>query len=270
LVTGASGRVGGAVVRALAGRARVLPAGRDPGPAGVRLDLEERSTFAAALAGVNAVFLMRPPAMTRPRAFAPFLDAAVEAGVGRLVFLSVRGVDRVPLLPHHGIEQEVRARPFAWTMLRPADFMQNLETVHRASIARCDEIAVPAGRGRSAFVDVADVGAVAALALTEPGHEGRAHELTGAEALDFHAVAATLSEALGRRVRYRPTSVPRFVWEHCRGGTPVPMALVMSALYTAQRLGLAEGVTNGVERLLGRPPGTLGAYAASRREAWGP
>ncbi len=257
--------MGGSVVRALAGRAVVRAGSRN---AAIRFDFADPSTFEAALAGAEAVFLMRPPRMARARAFAPFLDAAAGAGVRRVVLLSVRGADRVRVLPHHAIERAVRERPFAWTMLRPSDFMQNLEAVHREAIALRGEIALPAGHGRSAFVDVEDVGAVAALALGQDGHEGRSYELTGPRALDFHEVAAILSEALGRAVRYRSVSAPRFVLDERRRGTPLPMALVMTALYTAQRLGAADGVTGEVERLLGRPAGDLVSYVARRRDVW--
>ena len=258
LVTGASGRVGGAVVDALHGRAPLRAATRGGGDGGsdgvvpVRFDFTEPATYGQALDGVGAVFLMRPPQMAR----------------GRVVVLSVRGAERVRVLPHHALEREVMARPFAWTMLRPADFMQNLQTVHRRSIVERGEIAVPAGAGRSGFIDVADVGAVAALALTREGHAGRGYTLTGPEALTFGEVAEALSNVLGRRVRYRPVSLPRFVLEERRHGAPLPLALVMGALYTVQRLGGADGVTGEVERTLSRPATRIETYLRRERDAW--
>ena len=274
LVTGASGRVGGAVIDALRGRVPLRAATRGGGGGGsndvvpVCFDFDDPATYGPALDGVGAVFLMRPPQMAKGRAFRPFLDAALKAGVERVVVLSVRGAERVRVLPHHALEREVMVRPFAWTMLRPADFMQNLQTVHRQSIVERGEIAVPAGSGRSSFIDVADVGAVAALALTRGGHAGRGYTLTGPKALTFGEVAEALSHALGRRVRYRPLSLPRFVWEERRHGTPLPLALVMGALYTVQRLGGAGGVTGGVERILGRPATPIEAYLRRERDAW--
>ena len=127
LVTGATGRVGGALFRALGPRAR--PAARDPLDLAdaVRFDFADASTHGPALDGVTAVFLMRPPAMASAAAFDPFLDAVERAGVRRVAVLSVRGAERTPVLPHHGLERQVMARDLDWTMLRPADFMQNLE-----------------------------------------------------------------------------------------------------------------------------------------------
>jgi uncharacterized protein YbjT (DUF2867 family) len=269
LVTGASGRVGGAVAAALRGRAPLRRAMRRPdGPDAVRFDFADPATHDAALDGAGAVFLMRPPAITRGAAFRPFLDAVVRHGIRRVAVLSVRGAERIRVLPHHAMEREVMARDLDWTMLRPSDFMQNLETVFRGDIRDRDEIALPAGGGRSPFVDVADVGAAAAETLLGPGHVRRGYDLTGPEALSFHDVAQTLSTVLGRPIRYRPLSVPRFVWERGRTGTPLPMALVMSALYTAQRLGRAGGPTDDLPRLLGRPATAFADWSREARKAW--
>lgn len=270
LVTGASGRVGGALLRQLEGRAEVRAATRDPValPHGIRFDFVDPATHAAALEGARAVFLMRPPAIARAAAFEPFLDAMRRAGVRRVVVLSVRGADRVPVLPHHGLERLVMARDLQWTMLRPADFMQNLEDVLRDDIRERDEIAVPAGEGRSPFVDVEDVAAMAACVLLDQGHEGRAYVPTGPASVGFGTVAAALSDALARRVRYRRVSLPRFLLERRRRGTPLSLAAVMGALYTAQRLGLAHGTTDDVPCLLGRPATELAAYVQREREAW--
>lgn len=267
LVTGTSGRVGGALARQLAGRVELRRTGRANG--GVPLDFLDTASFDAALEGCEAMFLMRPPRIASGKAFRPFLDAALRHGVRRVVVLSVKGAENNPFLPHHGMEREVMARPFAWTMLRPADFMQNLETVHLDAIRERSEIAVPAGDGRSAFVDVEDVAAVAAVALLNGAHEGRGYTLTGPEALSFRDVAAIMREELGRPIRYRPQSIPLFIREQVASGTPVGMALVMSALYTVQRLGGAARVTREVERLCGRPAGTLRAYVRRQAELFG-
>ena len=272
LVTGATGRTGGAVVDALRGKAPIRAASRGATPIegvrAVRLDYADPSTHAPALDGVRRVFVLAPPGVPRGQ-LAAFLDAALAAGVERVVLQSVRGAEKSRVLPHRRMEDAVRERFGAWTMLRPADYMQNLADVHRTAIGRDGEIAVPAGTGRSPFVDVADVGAIGALALTEEGHEGRGYALTGPDDLTFGEVAVTLSDVLDRPIRYRSPSVPRFVWEQVRRyDRPLPMALVMSALYTTQRLGRAGGVTGEVRRLLGRPATPLREFAERERGVW--
>ncbi len=274
LVTGATGRVGASVIRHIADAMPMRAASRGgrpvEGASGVVFDMTAPATWPEAFAGTDALFLMRPPQIARRAVFARFLDAAAAAGLRRVVALSVIGADGNRILPHHGMEAEIMARDLDWTILRPSDFMQNLETVHRDAIRRRGEIAVPAGAGRSAFIDVEDIGAVAARVLTRPGHGGMAYDLTGPAALGFDEVAATLTRHLGRPVTYRAGNPLAFALGEIRHGTAPMMALVITALYTAQRLGKAARVTGTVEALLARPPGNLDAYVARSRDIWEP
>lgn len=272
-ITGATGRVGAAIIAALGPEIEVRGALRDKtGPDGrtqwVRFDFADPAGFADALAGINAVFLMRPPQITKAATFAPFLAAMQERQIRRIVMLSVAGADRNPLIPHHAIEKLVKTPDFDWTILRPSDFMQNLETVHADGIRYFNEIAVPAGNGRSAFIDVADIGAVGARVLVDPGHAGMAYHLTGPQALSFGDVAAILTEVLGRPITYRSAGILRFVRDQTAVGTPLSMALVMSALYTIQRFGGAAAVTPDLEQVLHRKPTDFRSYAARQRGIW--
>ncbi|SDC91291.1 Uncharacterized conserved protein YbjT, contains NAD(P)-binding and DUF2867 domains [Geodermatophilus telluris] len=278
LVAGATGTVGSEVVRRLVAAGADLRAGaRDPHraaallPTGVpvtRLDLEDAVTWPAALAGVRRLFLLRPPDVARVSRLQPFLDAVVAAGAEHVVVLSVQAAGRNPLLPHRALERRVEATGLAWTHLRPAYFLSNLLTVHRAEIRDRSEITVPAGEGRTAVVDVGDLAEVAVHALTRPGHERRAYELTGSEAPTWSEVAATLSAVLGRPVVYRHPGALAFLRHARRSGTPGGLAAVMTALYTVTRLGLADRTTGDLGRLLGRSPTTLRAFAEEHADAW--
>jgi uncharacterized protein YbjT (DUF2867 family) len=155
-----------------------------------------------------------------------------------------------------------------WTFLRASFFMQNLNTTHRAEIRDRDEIFVPVGKGKTSFVDVRDLGAVAALALTQPGHDNQAYDLTGPEALDYYQVADLFSQVLGRPITYRNPSLINFVSRSLLHGTPMPFALVMAWLYHQTRKGLSEQVTGEVERLLGKPPTSLRRYIEDYQAAW--
>lgn len=278
LVTGATGTVGADVATQFhrAGCA-VRAATRHPERARahlgsdldhVRFDFEEPATFAAAFRGVDRLFLMRPPTMSRGRALHPAIDAARDAGVQHVVFLSVLGAGENPLLPHRTVEKALHASGLAYTFLRPADFMQNLATVHQEAIRERSEIFLPAGQGRTAFIDARDVASVAAAALTEPGHEGRAYDLTGGQALSFYDVAALLSDVLNRRITYCNPSLPRFVFEELRRGRPLGFVLVMTGIYTVMRLGWANRVTSATERVLGCPPTSMRTYAEDHKAQW--
>ncbi len=272
-VMGATGGVGGAVVGHLRGRIALRAATQGRRVAETNLEwvtfnMLDPSSFPAALEGVSAVFVMRPPQITRASDFAPFLSALKKNRINRVVALSVKGAENNRLLPHHGMEMAIKEGGFAWTMIRPSDFMQNLETVHLEGIRDRNEIAVPAGRGRSAFIDVADIGAAVAKVMTEEGHVGRGYTLTGPIALSFTEVAAALSTVLGRTILYRPLGIARFLFEQHRCGRPLGLNLVMTMLYTLQRAGGAKGVTGDLQALLGRPAGTLSAYLERHSALW--
>lgn len=276
LVTGSTGLTGRAVARSLDGRAPLRLALRDPGGAAdlavraerVRFDFDDPASFGPALSGITSVYLLRPPAMARPAAFEPLLAAMRAAGVRRVAFLSVCGAESIPVLPHRGIERRIEGSGLAWTHLRPSDFMQNFETVHRADIRDRGELWAPAGDGRASWVDVRDVAEAAARVLTEGGHEYRAYALTGPEALGFEDAARLFSAHAGHQVLYRRPSLPRYLWHQHRAGRPAAFALVMAGIYTAQRLGLAAGTTPDLPRLIGRAPGSLERYIAGCADLW--
>jgi uncharacterized protein YbjT (DUF2867 family) len=279
LVTGATGNVGAAVVDALPrGNGPVVAAVRDVERARHRFgdtveyvpfDFRRPDTFGAAFAGVRRVFLVRPPDLANvPRDIAPALVAAAAAGVEHVVFLSLLGVERNRIVPHHRIERLLRDSGMAWTFLRASYFMQNLDTTHRDDIREHGEVFLPAGRGRTSFIDVRDVAAVGVRALTEDDHEGRAYPLTGGEALDYDQVALAFTEVLGRPIRYANPSPLAFVRRMRARGLPLGFILLMLALYTTARLGLAATVTDDTARLLGRPPIALRQYIADYRQSW--
>ena len=205
LVTGATGTVGSVVAAELTERDEpVKAATRDPegadlaaGTTPTEFDFDRPETWGPALSGVDRLFVVRPPTATRVgQSLLPFLDAAERTGVEHAVVLSVLGAERNPLLPHRRVERHVERSGMAHTHLRASFFMQNFAEVHLADV-RDGRIVVPAGDGETSFVDARDVGAVGAAALAEPGHRGRAYDLTGPEALDYRAAAAVFAAVLG-------------------------------------------------------------------------
>lgn len=240
----------------------------DPQQDWVHFSFERPETFEAALDRIDKVFLMRPPQMAKSAAFVPFLDALKNRGISRVVVLSVMGADTNRLLPHHGLEELVKRMVFDWTMVRPSDFMQNLETVHRRSIVERDEIAVPAGSGTSSFIDVEDVAEVAAKVLTQEGHSGKGYTITGDRALSFADVAEKMSAVLGRRIHYRPVGVLPFIRQQLAEDRGLGMSLVMTALYSVQRFGGASRITDEVLTLSGRSPRRLPDYLRRSAHLW--
>jgi len=270
LVTGATGNVGELVVGQLLARGESVRAAVRPGrstrPSGpaqaVGFDFEDPATFAPALEDVDRVFFMRPPQMSDAKAMSPFIEAMCSAGIRHVVFLSVQGAGQNPFVPHHGIETLLKKSGLNWTFLRPSFFMQNLATTHLADIRDRGEIFVPAGRGKTNFIDVADIADAAAICLTTPGHEGAAYELTGSEALTYEQVAAVLSEACDRPINYARPSAKQFKARMKAEGHPDEFVSVMGSIYAIAKLGMAAGTTDDFERLVGRAPVTFADWAS--------
>ena len=277
LVTGSTGNVGSVVAHELraAGadvRSAVrTPTGRQPGE--VAFDFVDQQTWGPAFDGVQSMFLVRPPALGNVRRdLLPAIEAARTAGVRHILFLSLQGVEHNKVVPHAAVESWLRDSGLTWTFVRGSFFHQNLSTTHVSDIRDRDEICVPAGQGRTAFVDAEDVGAVAAAALLDPrGHGGRAWTVTGPRALTYAEISAILTAELGRPISYGCPGVISYV-RHARRRLNMPWAMVAvtTAIYTTARLGLAAGLTDDVRTVLGREPIDFADFAHRVREVWQP
>lgn len=279
LVTGALGNVGAEVVKALCTKGQTVRAADievgklkerfDDAVEAVRFDFTDPSTYAATFKGVKKMFYMRPPHLTNiPRDMVPSMDAAKAAGVTYAVFLSIIGIEDAKYVPHFKVEEYLQKIGMQTTFLRCSFFMQNLNTTHRKEIKGRSELFIPVGKAKTSFIDARDIGAVAAVILTEEGHAGRNYDLTGSEALDYWEAAQIMTEVLGRKIMYRNPNPLYFLLETTRRGIPFRYALVMLGLYTSTRFGMAEQVTDEIERLTGRKPITFRQYVQDYKDAW--
>ncbi|MGB3187740.1 MAG: NmrA family NAD(P)-binding protein [Ornithinimicrobium sp.] len=287
LVTGATGNVGKPVVEALVAagmpvRAATGPSTRRTGPrtqsslpsdrrTPVVLDFTDPATWARAYEGVERMFLLRPPHLSKPKTqMLPSLEAAKTAGVRHIVLLSLQGAEGNRFVPHAALEAWLRGSGLSWTFIRASFFMQNLTTTHCSDIRDRDEIMMPAGHGATAFVDAVDVAAVAARALLDPeAHHSRAWTPTGPAALTYTEIAQTLSDTLGRPIRYANPGALRYIL-HARRTLEMPwsMVAVTTAIYTVARLGKADGLTEDVHQVLGRDPVSFRAFAQTHANSW--
>lgn len=279
LVIGATGNVGREVVKSLHSlgfKARATAvnekdAEKVPEEAGetVFFEFGKPETFAKAFDGVKKMFLMRPPAISDIETYIkPVIDYAAANGVEQMAFLSLVGVEDRTYVPHYKVEQFMKASGVPYTFLRCGFFMQNLSTTHRIDVVEHDDLFVPVGKAKTAFIDARDIGAVAAHVLTTPGHDNQAYDLTGKEALTYYQVADIFTEVLGRKITYSNPSVFKFAWRMKKRGNPWGYVLVTSGLYFATRRGSAEEVCNGVQNLLGRDPITMRQFVEDNAEVW--
>jgi uncharacterized protein YbjT (DUF2867 family) len=282
LVTAATGKVGRRLVPILARRGvTVRAASRSPRPglAGiepVRFDWNDGSTFAAARTGVDAMFLVAGPIPGARHAehVRALLDGAV--GVRRIVLLSTYGVDRAPAdHPLRRIESAVESSGVPYTVLRPAAFMQNFSEGLRwnealvEGIRDRDELATPGGDGTVSYVSTEDIAAVAAVALTEDGHGGRAYTPAGPRPLTLTEVAGHISWVVGRPIRYVETDRGPVRDALLAAGAPPETAELNSRIYVEAFTSGALAIRNDdVREVTGRPPVSFAEFAVGAAAAW--
>jgi len=278
LVTGATGNIGSFVVKELVQlgcsvKAAVRNMKKDnfPNPLveAVIFDFTDPSTFPHALSGVDKLFLVRPPQLANPaKDMKPFLSAVKEKGIKHIVFVSLMGVEKNPVVPHRKIENMIIEFNLPYTFLRPSFFMQNLNTTHLDDIKLRDELYMPVGKAKTSFIDTRDIAAAAAVCLTGKGHIGKAYTLTGNEALDYYEVENILTDVLQRKIRYKKPNAWNFRRTIIKRGIDVKFANVMTMLYLATSFGTAAKVTTDTMQLLGRQPISFRKYAEDHKEMW--
>ncbi len=270
LITGATGTVGSAVGKALQSKgADFVAASREvqkvkekfgSGVAAIAFDFADHSTYESATQGVDKVFLLGPPVdPNMDRLLTPFVHHLREKGINRVVYLSAFGVEEVKdSMPFHAtLEKLLKDNGFAVTFLRPTFFAQNFGNYERDNIENRKVVYSPAGQGKAAFVDIKDVGEVAARVLLEPGHEGKVYTLTGPVAYSYGDVAGILSEVRGETIHYPAPSPEEYAQVLKSAGAPEFVAGYMNKVYRLIRDGHADYASPDVENLLGRRPGDL-------------
>jgi len=277
LVTGATGKVGRHVIQALKPHAdaKITAAVRDPSNAAalgvptVTFDYDAPSTWGPALQGIRALYLVTPPWHPREAEIGKAIIAtARETGVKRIVKLSALGAENLEMFAHKTVDAFLADSGLQTTILKPTFFCQNFSVMHAASIKATGAFYLAAGEGRIAFIDTRDIAAVAAKALLEPPHQGKTYELTGPGALDHHEVAAILSKAAGREIRYVPISEQQAIDGMRQAGLPEVGVLGLTRLMSFVREGHTARTTPTVQEVLGRAPISFEQYAADYADAF--
>ena len=276
LVTGATGNIGRALVKQLsAAGATVKALVRDPGKAAalqapgvtiVQGDLADPASLDAALDGVDHVFLLSAMVPGQVELQGNLVEAARRAGRPHIVKLSVYGAGPDAPVPfarwHWQTEQQIEQAGLPFTHLRPNNFMQNLLGQGRSIAGQgafYDSIGADTPVSQ---VDVRDIAAVAASALTQPGHAGKTYQVMGPEAISNNDMAATLSEVLGKPVRY--VQVPAEDYKRSLMGYGVPewLADTLNALNAYYDSGYGAELTDTVRAVGQKEPTTFGQFAA--------
>ncbi|MGW0520902.1 NmrA family NAD(P)-binding protein [Crossiella sp. NPDC003009] len=284
LVTGASGTIGGEVLRQLLAAGHPVRAlTRDPARAGlpeaaevVAGNLAEPDSLTGLFTGVDRMFLA--PAFALTSTAAQVVAAATNAGVRRIVTLSSGAVvDDEPGVDdagyHHAaevtVERAVEAAGVEWTHVRAGEFMANtLDWAH--AIRTTGVVSSPFGKIASGMVHEADIAAVAVAALTQDGHHGAKYVLTGSELVTPPEQVAAIAAAIGRELRFEAISPAqaRANWQ-AQGHDPAFIDWMLGpedAPFAESDFAGAAELTDDVERVLGRPAHPYARWAADHAD----
>ncbi len=274
LVIGGRSKIGAALIAELLDRGqqvRVLTrageyaAARPDGAEAVTGDLADEGSLVAAMTGADQVFLLSSPHPDAVRWHRNAIDAARRTEVQLLVRSSILGADRESaaefISAHTDCDRYLEKSGLPYAIVRPNLFLQNIPESTIPSIDGSGTFYADAGQARISMVDARDIGVVAAVVLTEPGHAGAGYDVTGPEALSYDDVAAKLTETMGRRISYADVPDDAVRQALLGAGLTPWFAGALVGLYQDYRRsgtdGYAAQVTGTVAELTGRPARSL-------------
>lgn len=276
LVTGATGTIGSEIltllaterkapVRALVHTAAKMADVRARGAEPHLGAFEDPASLGAAMRGADTLILITSANPHAAEQASNAVDAAVEAGVRKIVRISA--IKANPNGPtdntrQHGMtEAQIASSGLAHVILRPSFFMQNLFLAVQ-SIAEEGELRFGMGDGRIGMIDTRDIAACAARCALSDTWDGRSLELTGPEAIGFHAIAETLTALIGRSISYAPV-LPESVHDAIRdAGWGDWLAGITRDYARAYAKGWGDFVTGNVHEICGRPPRSFEVFAS--------
>lgn len=263
LIIGGTGKVGSRLSEILRSRAHTaIVASRTGGD--VHFDWRRPDSYRPALTGVDGAFIVGPGSATDwSGTLTECLGVASAAGVGRAVLLSARGVEFHPDGAVARAERAIAAGPIPWTILRPTHFSQNF--TEAMFVPENDTVIAPVADGAEPFIDVEDIAQVAAALLTGTGWFDETIEISGPVALTFSEAVAVLSRHAGRPLRFEHEDPDKHVARLREAGTPEGYIQWRMAMLDGIRRGDDAYLSDGVQRVLGRPATTFEDWAA--REA---
>jgi uncharacterized protein YbjT (DUF2867 family) len=277
LVTGAAGKTGQAVIKALADKGASVRAFvrrsehggalKALGAAEVAIGgFEDSEALARAVAGVQAIYHICPNVSRDEVAYArTVVDAARTHGVERFVFHSVLH-PQIEAMPHHWQKMRVEEMLFAaglkLTILQPTAYMQNIFGVWRGVVEDgVFRVPYPAETELS-LVDLEDVAEAAARVLMDDGQVGATYELVGTSPLSQIEVAAAIGEELGRSVHAEAETIEAWEARARASGMGQYERATLAAMFRYYAAHGLIGNPNTLDWLLGRPPTSLARFLA--------
>ncbi|MCF6407912.1 SDR family oxidoreductase [Chitinophaga filiformis] len=268
LITGATGNIGTELTKILSAQGipfkamvRSVEQAKDlaalPGATLVKGDFNDEASLDDALQGVEKAFLLTNSSELAEEQQLRFVAAAKKAGIKHIVKLSQWAADvnsPVRFLRYHAVvEAAIRTSGIAYTFLRPNLFMQGF-LGFAGAISLRNKFFAAAGDAAISLIDIRDIAAVAAAALTQSGHENKIYDLTGPEVLTHQQLAAVFSKILDRKILF--IDVPEEAMKEALLGVGFPVWQADGLLedYAHYRLNEASAVTPDVKVVTGKEP----------------
>tara|TARA_E500000318_G_scaffold107974_2_gene118046 strand:- start:21849 stop:22703 length:855 start_codon:yes stop_codon:yes gene_type:complete len=233
-------------------------------------DFDDPAALARACEGAQKAFLVTPAHLEMGRWKANVIRAAVDEGVQHMVMSTGLGASpeaRLTFGVWHSASQELlKESGMGWTLIQPTYFMQNL-LWQRDSIAIENTYLDDVG-GPVSWVDARDIADVSAEALTGEGHLGKAHGLTGEEALSGDDITALLAQTLGRDITRRAVAPTEARANMIASGMVAEVADAMTELAGLAPKGYLSGTETTVQDVLGRPARRFADFIAESAAAF--
>lgn len=274
-ITGVSGQLGGLALDALKKRAAgddlialVRTHGKITDAAVSRrtIDYDDATTLAPALAGVETlVFISSSEIGKRVLQHRNVIEAARDAGVGRIIYTSVLHADTSPLsvaAEHRPTEAALLASGLPYTILRNGWYTENYMASVPAALANGAWIG-SSGSGRIAAASRADYAEALATVATAEGHDGAVYELAGDDAFTLADLAAELSRQAGRDIPYHDLPEAEYAAALMSAGLPEPFARSLAGWEVDASHGALFDQDRQLSRLIGRPTTPLSATVAA-------
>lgn len=282
MVTGATGPLGSAVIDSLLKKTspeHIIALARSADKAaglaarGVEVrtgDYSDHSSLVSAFRGVEKLYFVSGSDIAhRMPQHENVVHAAKEAGVRQVVYTSFQHKDETAASPiafvaksHLQTEQLLKASGLAYTILQHGIYADMIPVFAGPHLLETKTLYQPAGEGRTAFAVRTDLaGAGASVLLDTTGrYDNKTLVLTGAEAVSYHDVVKSISEATGLSISYHSPSLEEFNTALTAAGVPAEIIGVVAAFATAIKVGEFDRISNDLEQVLGRKPVTTAEF----------
>jgi uncharacterized protein YbjT (DUF2867 family) len=280
LITGASGSVGGAVLKRVVESGAIVSGmylseadtrGVPPKVRTVIADFADKNSLRRAFMSVESLFLVCSPIPKLAELESNAIEVAGESGVKHLVLSSSAGAGRwnrsFPKW-HTEAEHALASSGVPYSIVRPNSFMQNIIAFFAHTIQTQDAFYSSMGNSRASLIDVQDIADVIAALLTSRKPQDRAYELNGPEALSYADVAERISRVCGRTIRYIDIPMPEQKKAMLNAGMPEWQAQALLDLQEYYVQGNGGELTDDVQRITGHAPRDLDQFLTANTSAF--